>query len=127
MPSSVIFNHYGRISREASAAVEGAIVETATAIEQDVKGKGPHPAPIDTGNLRRSFHQDRAKLADPIEPSVEVGNDLEIAEYAIYVEYGTSRMAAQPSLTPASEAQKEPHAARVEAAVSGAAARGGIA
>lgn len=124
MPNSVIFNHYGRISVDAAAAVEAAIVETATIIEQDVKGKGPHPAPIDTGNLRRSYHQDRKGLGDPIEPSVEVGNDMQIADYAGYVEYGTSRMAAQPSLTPASEAQKEPHAARVEAAVSGAAARG---
>lgn len=117
MPSAVIFNHYFKLAAGAEGAVAGAIIETANAIEQDVKGKGPHAAPIRTGNLRRSIHQDRGGLRNPVEPSVEVGNDLEIAEYAIYVEYGTSRMAAQPFLTPASEAQKDPHAARVAAAV----------
>jgi HK97 gp10 family phage protein len=124
MRSSVVFNSYGRIAADIAAGVDAAIVETATAIEQDIKGAGPHAAPIDTGNLRRSYHQDRKGLDNPVDPTVEVGNDPSIADYAGYVEYGTSRMAAQPHLTPASEAQKEPHAARVAAAVAAGAARG---
>jgi HK97 gp10 family phage protein len=105
------------------AAVAGAVEETAHAIEQDVKGNGPHAAPIRTGNLRRSYHTDRKGLANPVEPSVEVGNDMRVAPYALFVEYGTSRMAPRPHLTPASEAQQGPHHARVAAAVAGVAAK----
>lgn len=51
-------------------------------------------APYRTGTLRRSIH------AEPVqgETAVMVGTDL---EYAPFVEYGTSRMAARPFLRPA--------------------------
>lgn len=49
--------------------------------------------PVRTGALRQSYG------ALPIDShTVQVGSDK---EYAKYVEYGTSRMAAQPHLTPA--------------------------
>jgi len=133
---TVLFNRYGLEFEEMAAAIEGAIVETATIIEQDVKGKAPvstagasaHAgalsAPVVTGNLRRSYHQDRANLKDPLEPSIEIGNDPGIAEYGIYVEYGTYKMAPRPHLTPSSESQTGPHALRVAAALGVAAGRG---
>jgi HK97 gp10 family phage protein len=120
---TTVVNNFGRIAAEMEAGIEAAIVETATAIEQDVKGGGPHAAPIRTGNLRRSIHQDRRGLGNRVAPSVDIGNDPEVAEYAGYVEYGTSRTPAQPFLTPASEAQTDRHAARVAAAVAAGAAR----
>lgn len=55
--------------------------------------------PKDTGTLARSI------VAEPENPlSWVVGTDV---EYAPFVEYGTHRMAAQPYLTPAAEAQRQ--------------------
>lgn len=51
--------------------------------------------PVDTGNLRESI-QSMQGASDPLTATVEVG-----ADYAAYVEEGTSRMAAQPYLEPA--------------------------
>ena len=50
-------------------------------------------APVDTGNLRGSI---RAEPLSAIEYRVVAS-----AEYAVYVELGTSKMAAQPYLDPA--------------------------
>lgn len=104
MPSAgVEFNLFPEIAAEMEEASVALVRETAQAIEQDVKGGGPHAAPIRTGNLRRSYHTDYR------EPThAEVGNDLDVAEYAIYVEYGTYKMAAQPHLRPATDAQRQP-------------------
>jgi HK97 gp10 family phage protein len=53
--------------------------------------------PVDTGALRDSIR------AEPVAPThwqvIAGGGDV---DYAIFVEYGTSKMAAQPFLTPAS-------------------------
>lgn len=126
---TVEFNDYLKIAAEVQGGIVGAIGETITAIEQDVKGKAPMTYPdaplhggalsarVVTGNLRRSYHQDRKNILDPLEPSAEIGSDPGIAEYAIWQEYGTSKMAPRPSLTPSSEAQRGPHEARVYAAV----------
>lgn len=55
--------------------------------------------PVDTGNLRNSITHDRG------------GEDFEVVgtnvEYAPYVEYGTSRMKAQPYIKPAVEEHAE--------------------
>lgn len=52
--------------------------------------------PVDTGALRASIH---VVVFDEL--SLQVRAD---AHYAAFVEYGTSRMAAQPYMTPAVEA-----------------------
>lgn len=93
-----------------------AVMETCIAIDQDVKG-GAHAAPIRTGNLRRSYHVEVKRGAGGV--SGTVGNDMGIAPYAIYVEYGTYKMAAQPHITPASEAQRDPFVSRCEAVLRG--------
>lgn len=97
MPSGVIFNRFPEVAAEMVAKVETLVRETATAVEQDVKG-GPHAAPIRTGNLRRSYHTDFRGT------EAEVGNDVSVAYYAIYQEYGTYKMAARPHLRPSVEA-----------------------
>jgi HK97 gp10 family phage protein len=55
-------------------------------------------APVDTGAMRNSI---RAEPVDDLTWQVSVGQ-----EYAPFVEFGTSRMAAQPFLVPALEAHR---------------------
>lgn len=69
------------------------VMATAANIEATAKTL----APVDTGNLRSSIqHQPKGDLA----AEVTVG-----AEHGIYVEMGTTKMAAQPYLVPAVESQ----------------------
>lgn len=100
------------------AAASTAVSATLTAIEQGVKGAGPHPAPYRTGALRRSYHRTQTSPT-----SGRVGNDPGIAPYAKYVEFGTSKMAAQPHLLPTAEMQREPFKERLAAAVMAAVKR----
>lgn len=50
--------------------------------------------PVDTGRLRNSITHER----NDAEGQVQIGSNV---EYATFVEYGTSRMKAQPFLEPA--------------------------
>lgn len=60
-----------------------------------VKAEAQMRAPILTGNLRRSIDYQVVS-----ENEVDIGATAE-ADYAVYVEKGTSKMAAQPFLEPA--------------------------
>ena len=64
----------------------------------DVEAEAKTVVPVDTGNLKNSI---TANLVKPLEGVVSTG-----VEYAEYVEYGTSKMAAQPYMTPAAETVK---------------------
>jgi hypothetical protein len=98
-----------------------AVEETLRAIEQDVKG-GPHslyrayapkPSYDRTGNLGRSYHVEHNGGLEGT-----VGSDAGIAPYAVFVEYGTSKMPAEPHLVPSAEAQRLPFLERCRAALS---------
>lgn len=109
----VLRNRLPQISSEIHDAVSRALEESAIAIEQDVKG-GPHAAPYRTGNLRRSYiHRRESDLTYVVE------NMANIAPYAIYVEFGTRRMAPRPHLGPAAEAERPKLAERVKQALRG--------
>lgn len=83
------------IAGEAGAAAQRALLKTGA----DIVDLTKQITPVDTGNLRHSYG------AVPVTSNeVHVGTEV---EYAPYVEYGTSRMSAQPHLTPAF-AQSEP-------------------
>lgn len=69
-------------------------------------------APVRTGALRDSIHVQRIDHL-----AVQVRAD---AEYAAFVEYGTSRMAAQPFMTPAMETIRQSYAARIARAIEAA-------
>ena len=61
-------------------------------------------APVDTGNLRSSIKRDKV---DDKRAAVDANNDGS-APYAAFVEYGTSRMGAQPFMRPmATRLQRE--------------------
>lgn len=61
--------------------------------------------PVRTGALKASIHADRIDHL-----AMQVRADV---EYAAYVEYGTSRMAAQPYITPAMEAIRRGYTERI--------------
>lgn len=65
------------------------------AVADEVVNEAKQRAPVRTGNLRRSYHR------EPVDELTQrVGTDV---EYAPYVEFGTSKMAARPHFTPALE------------------------
>lgn len=76
----------------ASTKAVQAINKTAADITADAKSG----APVDTGNLKNSIGYDVSSSAGEV--TAEIGPT---AEYGHYVEFGTSRMAPQPYLTPA--------------------------
>lgn len=84
-------NDFPGIAEALPQAVGQAVHEIAFQIEADAKGL----APVDTGFLRSSI---QTSVIDAFTAEVAVG-----AHYAAYVEFGTSRMAARPYLTPAVE------------------------
>jgi len=77
----------------AAAQAQAALIVAKAAL--DVEGKAKMGAPVDTGHLKGSV---QAKDISQLEWEVRVG-----ADYGIYVEFGTSRMAAHPYLVPAAE------------------------
>lgn len=78
-----------KIAALAPKAASAALLRTGQDITELVK----QITPVDTGALRQSYG------AVPVDAhTVHVGSDM---EYAPYVEFGTSKMAAQPHLTPA--------------------------
>lgn len=80
----------GRLSARAVPTASKAVARTAHDIEADAKAL----APVDTGNLRNSISSDIGVLSAEIGPT---------AEYGLYVEEGTSRMAPQPYMGPAAD------------------------
>lgn len=66
----------------------------------DVERRAKETAPVRTGALKNSIKTDLSRLSAL---EAEVGASV---EYAIFVEFGTSRMAGRPFLTPALEAVK---------------------
>lgn len=131
MPAStvLVFDRYAELTAKMVAQIRGVVDETASAIEQDVKGRAPtsYPgapmsgeplaAPIRTGNLRRSYHTERH--FEGTDMYAEIGNDPNVADYAVYLEYGTIHMAPRPHLTPSSESQREPFLTKIAAILRG--------
>ncbi len=68
-----------------------------------IKGAGPKPAPKRTGNLRDSYGMKVSHRG----LRVLIRSDPTIAHYAGFVEFGTSRMRAQPHFRPAVKAARQ--------------------
>jgi len=71
-------------------------------IAEDIADLARELVPVDTGALQASIE---ATKVEAYHWEVTAGD--EAADYATYVEHGTTRMAAQPFLTPAADAHKE--------------------
>lgn len=78
--------------REAESLVRGAVQKTSA----DIKADAQAFAPVDTGNLRSSITYETHIRAGGVE--AEIGPT---AEYGIYVELGTARMAPAAYMGPA--------------------------
>lgn len=64
----------------------------------DIEAHAKQTVPVDTGNLKNSI---QAEMESDLTAVVSVG-----ADYGIYVEMGTHKMAARPFMVPAAEAVK---------------------
>jgi HK97 gp10 family phage protein len=94
-----------RIAMQAPEAAKEALLQTAA----DIVDLTKQLTPVDTGALKQSYG------AVPIDSStIQIGTDK---EYGPFVEYGTSRMAAQPHLTPAFMQNEETFKVRLAEAI----------
>lgn len=80
-------------------------------VERDAKVA----APVDTGYLRNSISTRVSGNANTSTAEVTAG-----ADYAAYVEFGTSRMSPQPYMIPAFERNKQPFIDALQQLVDGA-------
>jgi HK97 gp10 family phage protein len=67
-----------------------------------IEGPAKIKAPVDRGNLRRSYHTE-ARATGPHDAEARTGTNV---EYAPHVEFGTSKQRAQPHLRPAYDENK---------------------
>lgn len=107
----------GEAPKAAGHLVRTVVRKTAKDVERTAKGL----APVDTGNLKSSISTSDLRAmttSGSVEAEVRA-----TAEYSVYQEFGTSRMAAQPFMGPAldkhSPAFEEAMAQIVARAVSG--------
>ena len=101
----IVFNNFAALAAALPVETHLAVMKTAYAIEADAKlsmkgGGSPHkasapgtPPNIDTSNLVNSIHTETIGELSAI---VAVN-----ADYGMFLEYGTSKMAARPFLFPA--------------------------
>lgn len=95
------------------------ITQAVTESAETLVSSAQQLAPVDTGTLKASIHVADV-TAGPGQVSARVSTGGEASEYAVYQELGTSRMAAQPYMTPALAAHAELHRKVCEAAWKGA-------
>jgi HK97 gp10 family phage protein len=104
-PAIMEFNHFAEIADDMLDMADVVVAKTLSRIHETVNaefassGDGPsapgQPPAIDTGNLANSITE---QMTGPGEGEVDVG-----AEYGIYLEMGTAKMAPRPFLAPAVE------------------------
>jgi len=94
-----IAEKFKSIGKRVYTQQEQAVMQAGMVVERDAKIN----APVDTGRLRNSIAT-RLSESSSNNISAEVGTNV---QYAKSVEYGTSRMGAQPYLYPALENNKQ--------------------
>lgn len=62
-------------------------------------------APYRTGTYRRSVHAEPLATTGSHSAAVQIGTDITEPPYPVFLEFGTSRMAARPSARPAWDAE----------------------
>lgn len=84
-----LVSNFKHLARQAPIAAHRALIKTG----EDVADLASQLAPVDTGALRDSY---RSEVIS--ESEIQIGSEL---DYAVYQEFGTSEIPAQPHLTPA--------------------------
>jgi len=97
------------------ADAEKSITDGAVSGAGHIPSRPGEPPNEDTGALRRSIETRIVASADVPTVHVEAGGP--IAPYAVYLENGTSKMAARPFMRPATEKNRAEVVSRVSAAV----------
>lgn len=93
---TIKYSNFAKIAAQMPRAVSKIVRKTAL----DVEATAKQIAPVDTGNLKNSI------ITETPEPlSAIVGPHT---DYALYVEFGTSKMSAQPYMTPAAQKHRAP-------------------
>lgn len=90
--AELVFNALPAMSDQLRERASAVVREAAFAVEARAKTI----VPVDTGTLKNSI---QAEMLDDLSAQVAPHTD-----YAIYVEFGTRRMAARPYMAPAAEA-----------------------
>ena len=91
-------NKFAAAPAKATALIRTATVKTTIDTAADARRNSP----VDTGYLRSSIATEYEFSGEGVTGSVEAG-----ANYAVFVENGTSRMAPQPFLRPAFDKHRE--------------------
>ena len=89
---TIRFNKLPQLTDSLSRLAGAAVMKAAFDIESTAKAL----VPVDTGNLKSSIQTTQEGPLTALVGPRDV-------DYAVYVEYGTSRMAAQPYMRPAAE------------------------
>ena len=97
MATEVVFESH---AEEVESEMEQAVIRGLEAIGLTAEGYAKLACPVDTGRLRNSI----SHAVDEADGVVYIGTNV---EYAPYVEYGTSKMKAQPYLKPAATEHSE--------------------
>lgn len=92
----LVYNRIPQLIAAVEANARAGVVKHANLIASDARAR----APVETGFLRSSIHVESVSTGK--EANIVVG-----ADYGLFVEYGTYKMAAQPYLNPALEADKQ--------------------
>lgn len=92
--------------RKMEALAPGLVADALKKAAKPIEDYAVGGAPVDSGSLARSIHTRVMKSTTPGKASVRIGPAWAIyrkggVEYGRFVEFGTSRMAAQPFLRPA--------------------------
>jgi hypothetical protein len=93
----------------AGPAVRSACGDVVRKFTFDVEADAKVRAPVDTGFHRSAI---QGKMIGPLTGEIVAG-----AEYSLFLELGTHKMAAQPAIIPAVEAIREPFPRAIGAAV----------
>jgi len=86
------------------AAVTAAMEKEITASAERIAIGAAYLAPVDTGMLRDSI---RSRVVAYLAPGMFSAEALADTEYAAFLEFGTSKMDAQPYMIPSLEIERE--------------------